>query len=493
MQAIEDKILNKIKKCGRGKLYSASDFAVYGSAVSVAKALERLTRKGGLVRIARGLYCYPKIDRKFGMGIQYPTINEIAEKVARQSEARVVPTGMHALNVLGLSAQVPMNYVFYTDGNSRTVNLFNGRKLRFKRVALKNLAYQNKTLMLAVFALKEIGRPQVTEEHTAQLKTIFARIPKSSILPDLRLVPAWIRKIIMSFYSSCRAFITFKGGTSLSKGWHVIERFSEDIDIAIDKSFWRIAGDNKSQRDRIRKLSRAYIEQRLVAEMQALLEGYGASDFELRAVPAQDSDADPTLVLLPYRSIYANIEYVESQIRIEFSCRSMKEPRERIEIRPLIAEAYPDVFGELVFPIYAVVPSRTFLEKAFLLHEEFQKENPRVERMTRHLYDLERLMDTDFGKAALADPKMYVEIVRHRSIFNTIRGVDYRTHHPSRIDFIPPEKLAEVWRRDYERMQEYFIYGDSLPYDRLIARMAELRDRFRKVVMEDDFFSESEL
>ena len=140
MQAIEDKILNKIKKCGRGKLYSASDFAVYGSAVSVAKALERLTRKGGLVRIARGLYCYPKIDRKFGLGIQYPTINEIAEKVARQSEARVVPTGMHALNVLGLSAQVPMNYVFYTDGNSRTVNLFNGRKLRFKRVALKNLA-----------------------------------------------------------------------------------------------------------------------------------------------------------------------------------------------------------------------------------------------------------------------------------------------------------------------------------------------------------------
>ena len=189
--------------------------------------------------------------------------------------------------------------------------------------------------------------------------------------------------------------------------------------------------------------------------------------------------------------IYANIEYVESQIRIEFSCRSMKEPRERIEIRPLIAEAYPDVFGELVFPIYAVVPTRTFLEKAFLLHEEFQKENPRFERMTRHLYDLERLMDTDFGKAALADPRMYAEIVKHRSIFNTIRGVDYRTHHPSRIDFIPPEKLAEVWRRDYERMQEYFIYGDSLPYDRLIARMAELRDRFRKVVMEDDFFSES--
>lgn len=298
----------------------------------------------------------------------------------------------------------------------------------------------------------------------------------------------WVTMTLKAlFESSCRDFITFKGGTSLSKGWHVIERFSEDIDIAIDKSFWGIAGDNKSQRDRIRKLSRAYIEQRLVAEMQALLEGYGASDFELRAVPAQDSDADPTLVLLPYRSIYANIEYVESQIRIEFSCRSLKEPRERIEISPLVAEAYPEVFGKLVFPIYAVVPTRTFLEKVFLLHEEFQKENPRVERMTRHLYDLERLMDTDFGKTALAEPKMYAEIVKHRSMFNTIRGIDYRTHHPSRINFIPPEELAEMWCRDYERMQEYFIYGDSLSYDRLIARMAELRDRFRKVVMEDDF------
>ena len=163
----------------------------------------------------------------------------------------------------------------------------------------------------------------------------------------------WVTMTLKAlFESSCRDFITFKGGTSLSKGWHVIERFSEDIDIAIDKSFWEIAGDNKSQRDRIRKLSRAYIEQRLVAEMQALLEGYGASDFELRAVPAQDSDADPTLVLLPYRSIYANIEYVESQIRIEFSCRSMKEPRERIEIRPLIAEAYPDVFGGAVTDVF---------------------------------------------------------------------------------------------------------------------------------------------
>lgn len=79
----------------------------------------------------------------------------------------------------------------------------------------------------------------------------------------------------------------------------------------------------------------------------------------------------------------------------------------------------------------------------FLLHEEFQKENPRVERMTRHLYDLERLMDTDFGKTALAEPKMYAEIVKHRSMFNTIRGIDYRTHHPSRINLF----RLKNWRR----------------------------------------------
>ena len=111
--------------------------------------------------------------------------------------------------------------------------------------------------------------------------------------------------------------------------------------------------------------------------------------------------------------------------------------------------------------------------------------------MTLHLYYLEQLMDTDFGEKALADPKMYVDIVKHRSIFNTIRGIDYRTHHPSRIQFIPPEELVEIWRRDYDRMQEYFIYGESLPYDQLIDRMKELQSRFRKVVIEDDFFKES--
>ncbi|MFQ6940038.1 MAG: nucleotidyl transferase AbiEii/AbiGii toxin family protein [Alistipes finegoldii] len=99
------------------------------------------------------------------------------------------------------------------------------------------------------------------------------------------------------FESSCRDFITFKGGTSLSKGWHVIERFSEDIDIAIDKSFGELPGTNKSrQRSDSETFAGLYRASRLVAEMQALLEGYGASDFELRAVPAQDFDADPTLV-----------------------------------------------------------------------------------------------------------------------------------------------------------------------------------------------------
>ena len=96
----------------------------------------------------------------------------------------------------------------------------------------------------------------------------------------------WVTMTLKAlFESSCRDFITFKGGTSLSKGWHVIERFSEDIDLAIDKSFWGIAGDNKSQRDRIRKLSRAYIGQDLVAEMRTLLAGYGALDPPCGGVP----------------------------------------------------------------------------------------------------------------------------------------------------------------------------------------------------------------
>jgi hypothetical protein len=124
------------------------------------------------------------------------------------------------------------------------------------------------------------------------------------------------------------------------------------------------------------------------------------------------------------------------------------------------------------------------LPLTFLLHEVFQKppDTRKAERMTRHLYDLEKLMDTEHGKAALKDTDLYTSIVKHREKFTPVRGINYANHNPDKIDFIPLESVVGEWEKDYKTMQESMIYGDSLKFDKLIDRLIVLRSRFRLII-----------
>jgi hypothetical protein len=200
MESIDDKILKCIKKRGKGKAYFAVDFAAYGEAMSIRKALERLVKKQMLIRLARGIYYYPKIDSKYGLGILYPTWDEVAYAIAKRDKARIVPTGLHALNRLGLSTQVPMNFVYLTDGSPRRVNTGRGKGILFKHTAPRNLAFQNELAMLITFALKEITQERVTKEHLNRIKSLLKNVPKEQIMNDAKLMPAWIKSIIMKLY-----------------------------------------------------------------------------------------------------------------------------------------------------------------------------------------------------------------------------------------------------------------------------------------------------
>lgn len=100
--------------------------------------------------------------------------------------------------------------------------------------------------------------------------------------------------------------------------------------------------------------------------------------------------------------------------------------------------------------------------------------------MSRHLYDLERLMDTKFGIEAIADAALYNSIVEHRKSYYDLKYIDYSLHTPERIDFIPPKEEIEKWRNDYDEMQRNFIFGTALSFDVLIKRMEELTERIRQ-------------
>ena len=138
-------------------------------------------------------------------------------------------------------------------------------------------------------------------------------------------------------------------------------------------------------------------------------------------------------------------------------------------------------FAKPPFSVKTVEPKRTFLEKICLLHEEWQKENIRVERLSRHLYDLERLMDTEHGKQALKNGDLFYHIVEHRRVFTPVRGVDYDEHKPELIHVVPPDSVIADYETDYNTMQESMFAGESLSWKELMNRLELLQKRINNL------------
>lgn len=306
----------------------------------------------------------------------------------------------------------------------------------------------------------------------------------------------WVTATLRAlFQTDCHESLIFKGGTSLSKGFNIIERFSEDIDLAISHTFFGVEKTNKNQRDKLRKTARKYIHESLSVQLDAQLKAMGVTGYTIENVTQVkgkdgewrpiDSDKDPTVILLHYPSIVEEtISYIPPRVKIEISCLSMDEPTEEREIRSLIGESFEGEDTDADCKVRTVVPTRTFLEKLFLLAEEFQKAKPRSVRMSRHLYDLDKLMDSQYGREALADRSLYDAIVEHRRTYYALKYVNYDLHDPATINFLIPEAHREAWMTDYANMRRFFIYGKSPEFDALMQRMEELQERVRRLKSE---------
>ena len=295
----------------------------------------------------------------------------------------------------------------------------------------------------------------------------------------------WVTMTLRALFAcQCCNHIVFKGGTSLSKAWELIERFSEDIDIVIDRKFFGFEGElKKRQINQLRRTSCSYIKNTLQDELNQKLRDNGMVGYSSFVPVAEATTKDPQVIEIHFNSLFTP-DYIQDKVVIEIGARSLVEPSKNIQLRSFIADCYPNAgYADGYFTVPTVIPQRTFLEKAFLLHEEFQKppEKIRVERMTRHIYDLEKMMDTDFAKKAMNDRDLYNIIVKHRSTLTAMKEVDYSTHVPEKINFVPPIFIMDSWRKDYENMQSGMIYGKSLPFDKLIERIKELNDRFKHI------------
>jgi ribosomal protein S19E (S16A) len=193
MQSIEKKIELSIKNRPNGSLVFPDDYLGYGSSDAIRKALDRLEDKQVIVRVAQGIYVRPKISKLLGPLI--PSVEEIAEAIAKRDRIRTIPSGSYALNTLGLSTQVPMNIVLLTDGSPREIKV-GKRIIKFKKTTPKNLLAKGQISRLVIQALKEIGNGNVSKQEEDKIINLLKKENEKDLKNDIILAPVWIQKIM---------------------------------------------------------------------------------------------------------------------------------------------------------------------------------------------------------------------------------------------------------------------------------------------------------
>ena len=303
----------------------------------------------------------------------------------------------------------------------------------------------------------------------------------------------WVTTVLEVLFSLPFANqLSFKGGTSLSKCWGTIQRFSEDIDIAINREYLGFPGEltNRQIRKGLRKKLCSYVRTDLknIVENRLLEMGIPREWFTVTVNETENSTVDPESIYVNFTPLFPVVDYLPASVKIEVSGRSMTEPVVNSSIKTMVAEQFPAApYADTAFNVSAVAQKRTFLEKAFLLHELLsQPGSINVDRRSRHLYDLEKMMGSQVETDALADTALYQDIIEHRRKFISLGGFNYETLQPQTLNFIPSEEQEAVWEADYRSMQTNMIPGESKSYPELIERLTELNSRFRTIDIENE-------
>ena len=190
---IENKIFKKMKQNRRGKIFFAKDFTALGNYKACGKALERLANDGKIMRVSRGIYAIPKKSTLFGT--LTPSVEDVVQAIIKRDNAKIIPTGLFAENLLGLSTQVPMKIVYLTDGSPRKL-MIDKVPVIFKKTAPRNLASKGKISTLAIQALKSIRKERVTDYEIEKIVAHLKRENPNYLVHDIQYAPQWIQEIM---------------------------------------------------------------------------------------------------------------------------------------------------------------------------------------------------------------------------------------------------------------------------------------------------------
>ncbi len=327
------------------------------------------------------------------------------------------------------------------------------------------------------------------EERAAYFRETASRMGiGAALIVEKDFWVCWTLRQVFALKSQPR--IVFKGGTSLSKCYGAIQRFSEDIDLAFHREDLGAVGDRDPARAPSRKARERLIE-KLASQCASLVAGsfrqgllrrfevvLGAEGWGLKV----DSSDLQTLIFRYPRSLsddeYGGLAYVTPAVRLELGARSDQEPAENRVVRPYLVEEFPEAITTPDCPVRVLAAERTFWEKATLLHAEAHRSNAArapAERRSRHYYDLVMLWRCGVGKRAVACPELLAVVAEHKKVYFPSTVAHYETARPGSLRLVPEEVGLAALRRDYSQMDE-LLFGEPPTFDDLLDELRAIEN-----------------
>lgn len=281
----------------------------------------------------------------------------------------------------------------------------------------------------------------------------------------------------------------FKGGTSLSKAYGLIQRFSEDVDLVLDRHALGFTGQNdpaEQAGSHRKKKTLELLTGRCAETVQeqvrpALQKGFqqelGDASWTLEPDPS-----DPQTLLFAYppalkMGTVASVKYLRPVVRLEFGCKGDVWPTENRRIRPYLADYFPQLFEKADCEVHVLKPERTFWEKVTLLHATYHS-GKKPDRLSRHYYDVSRLYRA-LGDAALTDTGLLAQVVKHKEVFFRAAAASYETARPGSLRLVPGTGLEAALRNDWRDMQE-MLFGEAPSFDEILADVQAIEERMNR-------------
>ncbi len=328
----------------------------------------------------------------------------------------------------------------------------------------------------------------------------------SSMRGDMR--PALVEKDFWVCWTLKRIFtledppagLVFKGGTSLSKVYQAIDRFSEDVDLSFDRSVLGFGGDNdpakapsrKQVSNRLKGLSaacREMISARFLPQLRtAFTAALGTTPSEKTwQLELDREDPDKQTLLFHYPSGIgerdgAMARYLLPVVRLELGARGEQWPAEQSSVTSYVAQAIPKPFKSASCEVKVLASERTFWEKSTILHACYHRPSGKAlpQRQSRHYYDVMKLYEKGIGKRAIGDLDLLKSVAKHKTVFFRSAAAKYDEAIPGSLKLVPPPSRRKELEDDYAKMRE-MIFGAPPPLDEILAVIAEIEQQVNAI------------